>query len=184
MKWTMAVVAMLVAPALAMGATMSLVPSGTVVATPGQTLTVDLILSLAPGEPEVAGFQAVLIDKTNSGKLSITSRTFPGLFGDGFPLSVDPRGPLNPKSRELGMMTWVDYPPSMFPANVGRVGLRIDPSWDGRTPIRVGVTDLLLSDGLANPIEIGPGPDLIITPEPASLLLLGLGGLLLRRRVA
>lgn len=185
MRIALVVLALLAVPAMALGTTIQLRVGSEVhtIAAPGDTLAV--AVSIEGALEDVAAFDGFLTADTNN-VLSVTGRTFgPQGFG-GFPTSASIIGPLNPSSPAIGGLNIAgNVPPdSMGISNpVETINVLIANDWDGST-LTLIVTGQIVSDGAGNAIPLTASLPLTITPEPASLLLLGLGGLFLRRRRA
>lgn len=201
MRFALVVVALLAVPVMAFGASIKLTVDGkseVTDATPGQVLLAEVFIE---GSPDAVAAWTAFLRPDKAGLLNVVSRAGgPAAYVDeGGTLGWNTTGQAPPNAnspwvkggalapddmRDIGLLYDWDLGQSEYLAEpVGKWGIKIADSWDGST-INLVLADPLMSDGLGNAITGVVGSTLVITPEPASLLLLGLGGLFLRRRRA
>lgn len=179
MKWTaLAIAAALMIVPSAFGAEMWLAvggQTGTVVV--DNTQPVDVELWLGGDVPNgVAGFEGFM---TASEDIDVTARVFGAVVNAGtpFPSSASVTGNGLKKTKALGSITLSDMPAASFPAVLQVLTLNVP-----TLPTTLDLTEIMAADGLLNVYPTTAGVPLTLTPEPASLLLLAIGGLFLRRR--
>lgn len=221
MKWNLiALVALLAAPALSMGASIALQVGGTADTTievlPGGSFTVDIVIDMgANGAAGLDGFDGQLRSSAQDGALTWDpdSTVWNGVGTT----SATRRGPKNDTSKFL--MSTATVSPVLIPvagtSTVGAAGTDVAVGVLAGAKAPYKAADLpggwieqitILVDPAAanypytlslegayiqwaagaggNAEDITPLTKITITPEPASLVLLALGGLFLRRRHA
>lgn len=213
MKWILGtMIALLVVPAVSLAGVINLqLSNGTVEFTPlpaGGTFTVDVVLNLE-GKDGVKGFDAQLRDTAATGLLKWTKRSWGGTgnpddggtgpVADGakvatkkgsFP-NVVPAPGTDPAADAgtavaIGVLASADfgnYPQADILPWVERLTISYPANWATDTYLTLENANIIYSDS-SKTVALPVGTKIHITPEPASLILLALGGLFLRRRHA
>lgn len=192
MKWNlMLVVALFAVPAFGASITLQAPGGGSsIMILPGQSAQIQV--KVDTGGSATAGFDAQIKNVKGDTFVSITGRTWAAFLGPAmgdFPLATNVNhvppglGQVASPARNLGLLIQQDVNIPAFNDVVETLTIKVAANAIGY-PLQLTLQNLKLSDGDSNPITGVTTNVLTITPEPASLLLLGLGGLFLRRRSA
>lgn len=214
MKWMLATIlsVVMVAPAFAsVDFTLTAEDGSTLITLPAGTTTANIVLNLGLTKPNPAvgltAYNAALQLATvqGAGQFKITGRTVGAAMNDAKLVSVasDPDtgddidlavgSVLGPKSVDVGIYKASGFwGATKFPAVTNTFAIELTGLADGDTyDVTIGDpgAGIVVADNASpkpNKVEIGAlgTVRVVVTPEPASLLLLAVGGLFLRRRHA
>lgn len=176
MKNILALGTLLLVPAFAMGGQMLLTVAGsdTAVVAPGQSVVVQVAFDSV--DKLVAGYECTfnVVDGTGA-DLTISNWAFAPAFSFN---NNSADGSLAAGTPIVTGLSFTNLGPGIVP--FGSFTLTLGAA-AGDYPYVITTNHVLVSDELAQSIPVTLG-QLTLTPEPVSLLLLGLGGLMLRRR--
>ena len=175
MKWTLTLIALLAVPVAANAA--ELYMTGPASIAPGQDITIQVMLSVA--EPWNGFDAAIAADQPG---LTVKSRGVNMPAGTFWELGVPVGNTLAPKTDDVGLFNIGTNPWPAGDNNTQTIVLGTPSSL--AFPLTLSFADPgagINVAGVSGEIPVTTRT-LVITPEPASLLLLALGGLFLRRR--
>lgn len=205
MKWNVAaIVALLAVPAMSFAGVINLNSGGLteIEVLPGGTFTVDVVLDLQ-GAAAVVGFDAQLRATGPTGDISWTARKWGGSADDGtgpagddgktatksptaFPAVVPPPG-TSPATQAgtrvaIGVLAGDQYPQADILPYIERLTLKLAANAAAYPYVLSLENANIIYGGTTATVPLEVGTSLKIIPEPASLFLLALGCLFLRRR--